>query len=139
LLEKKNVMGASFDFPPDAPRLSPGVRYTFEVLSGNHPAQQAWFELLDSNRAQAVRRELAEIEHEIGPTVSPNSLVTLRAGFLASQGLFHDARLVLVAALAKDPDEPTFHALLGNLYSKVGLPEQAAEAFDEARFLTGGR
>ena len=54
---------------------------------------------------------------------------------LAEQGLFHDARLAVVAALVKDPDEPTLHTLLGHLYQKVGLAQQAAESFDEAQFL----
>lgn len=138
VLERKGVTGARFDYPSDAPRLAPGVRYTFEVIAGNHPAQKAWFELLDPARAQTIRRDLTELESEVGPAVSPNTLVTLRAGLLASNGLLHDARLSLIAALSKDPDEPTFHLLLGNLYGKVDLPEQAAEAFDEARFLMTG-
>jgi hypothetical protein len=138
ILEKKDLIGARLDYPPDAPRLTPGVRYTFHVQAGNHPVQQAWFELLDPARAQAIQRDMMEFEQEVGPTVSPKSLVTLRAGLLASQGLFHDARLALIAALTNDPDEPTLHLLLGNLYNRVGLPEQAAEEFDEARFLMTG-
>ncbi len=138
VLEKKDVTGARFDYPPDAPPLSPGVRYTVQVLSGNHPAQQAWLEVLDSTRAQAIRQDMKELEQTLGPTVSPNTLVTLQAGLLASNGLLHDARASLIAALAKDPEEPTLHFLLGNLYSKLGLAEQAAESYDEARFLVTG-
>jgi len=44
-----------------------------------------------------------------------------------------------LAALEKDRDEPTLHLLLGNLYSQSGLPEQAHQSFDEARFLMGGK
>jgi len=43
-----------------------------------------------------------------------------------------------VAGLSLDPDEPTFHFILGKLYEKAGLPEQAAEALEEVRFLMGG-
>jgi Tfp pilus assembly protein PilF len=57
---------------------------------------------------------------------------------LGADGLVHDARLILVAALTKDPDEPTLHLLLGTLYETTGLRDQAAEAFDEARFLMTG-
>jgi hypothetical protein len=138
VLEKKDVTGARFDYPPDAPPLSPGVRYTVQVLSGSHQAQQAWFEVLDTTRAQGIRQDMKEVEQTLGPSVSPNTLVTLRAGFLANNGLLHDARASITAALAKDPDEPTLHFLLGNLYSKLGLPEQAAESYDEARFLVSG-
>jgi len=135
VLEKKNLTGGRFDYPPDAPPLSPGVRYTIQVLSGNHPAQQAWFEVLDPTRAQAIRRDLEALEQGAGPAVSPNTVVTLRVGYLASNGLIHDSRLSLIAALTKDPDEPTLHLLLAKLYEKSGLPAQAAEEYDEARFL----
>jgi len=135
---ERTVTGARLDFPPDAPSLRPGVRYTIEVVSGNHPVQQAWFEVVEPARAQAIRQDLKELEQAVGPTASPNTLIALRAGFLASQGLLHDARQALVGGLTKDPDEPTFHFLLGKLYEKAGLAEQAAEALDEARFLMSG-
>jgi predicted Zn-dependent protease len=90
---------------------------------------------LDPQRAQAIRRDLTALEQALRSIVSPNSLVALRVGFLAREGLIHDARLSLTAALTKDPDEPTLHLLLGNLYLKAGLPEMAAESFDEAQFL----
>ena len=59
----------------------------------------------------------------------------MRAGLLAREGLLHDARRVVLVALDADRDEPTLHLLLGDLYSRTGLPEQAAESFDEAQFL----
>ena len=101
----------------------------------SHPPQEAHFEVVDAGRAQSIRQDLKEIEAGLGPTVSPNTLTALRVGVLASEGLIHDARLGVLAALAKDPDEPTLHMLLGNLYLSAGLAEQAAESFDEAQFL----
>ena len=106
--------------------------------AGRHPTQEAWFEVREPARAQAIRQDVKELEQAFGRTVSPNTLVALRAGFLARNGLVHDARLILVTALAKDPDEPTLHLLLGKLYETAGLRDQAAEAFDEARFLMTG-
>jgi hypothetical protein len=138
VLEEKDLTGSRFEYPPGAPALTPGVRYTLEVLAGNHPAQRAWFEVVDAARAQVTRQEMQELEQGVGPGVSPKTLVTLRVGYLASKGRVHDARLQLVSALTKDPDEPTFHLLLGKLYEKSGLPEKAAEAYDEARFLLKG-
>ncbi len=138
VIEKRDLTGARFEYSPDAPPLSPGIRYTIQVVSGSHPVQQAWFEVLDQARAQAIRRDMKELEQALGPSVSPNTLAALRAGFLARNGLVHDARLTLVTALAKDPDEPTLHLLLGKLYEQAGLREQAAESFDEARFLMTG-
>jgi len=42
---------------------------------------------------------------------------------------------VVVTALAADRDEPTLHLLLGDLYTRTGLTDLAAESFDEAQFL----
>lgn len=135
VLERKGVVGPRLDYPTDAPALVPGVRYTLEVVPTSGRAQEASFEVLDAARAQAVRQSLHDLEEGLGPGVSPNTSTVVRVGMLAEQGLFHDARLAVVAALAKDPDEPTLHTLLGHLYQKVGLAQQAAESFDEAQFL----
>ncbi len=135
VLERAGVLGARFDYPPGAPPLAPGARYTLQVIAAKLPPQEAWFEVVEAGRAQALRRDLAELEQALGAAAPPNTRVALRAGFLASNGLFHNARLALMEALAKDPDEPTLHLLLANLYGKTGLPDQAAEAYDEAQFL----
>ncbi len=135
VFERVGVPGAHFDYPSEAPHLSPKVRYSFQVLSLGHPPQEAWFELLEPGRAQAIRQDLTWLEQTLGQIVSHNSLVALRFGVLAREGLFHDARLSLTTALARDPDEPTLHLLLGNLYLKTGLPDLAAESYQEAQFL----
>ena len=135
VLERTGVQGGAFAYPAGAPPLAPGVRYTVQVIGTGHPPQEAWFEVVEAARAQAIRRDLAEMELALGPAAPPNTLATLRAGFLASHGLLHNARLILLAALGKDPDEPALHKLLGNLYAKTGLPDQAARAYDEAQFL----
>lgn len=135
VIEKREVTGAHWEYPADAPALSPNVRYTLQVVGANHPPQEAWFEVVDDARARAVAGDLAGLEQELGGSVSPASGAVLRAGLLAREGLFHDARRVVVTALAADRDEPTLHLLLGDLYTRTGLAELAAESFDEARFL----
>ncbi len=135
VLERAGLTGGRFEYPADAAPLAPRVRYTFQVLSSGHPPQEAWFEVLDPSRAATVRQDLSEMEQALGPAVPPNSLAALRAGFLAREGLFHEARLVLVAALTRDPDEPALHRLLGDVYTRSSLPDQAAESYDEANFL----
>ncbi len=42
---------------------------------------------------------------------------------------------MVVAALAADRDEPTLHLLLGDIYTRTGLTDLAAESFDEANYL----
>lgn len=141
VLEKKGVVGPRWDYPPDAPPLASGVRYTVEVAPASGRTQETSFEVLDASRAQAVRESLKELEDGLGAGTSPNTVTVVRVGLLAEQGLFHDARLAVLAALAKDADEPVLHTLLGHLYQKIGLAQQAAEAFDEAQFLltSGGK
>ncbi len=137
LLDRRGVVGGRFEYPAEAPRLTAGHRYTITVAADRGTPQEAHFEVLDAARADAVRRRLAEAEQGLGGSVSPNTLAALRAGMLAEEGLLHDARLAVVRALAQDPDEPALHTLLGNLYAKAGLHDQAAAEYDEAKFLLG--
>jgi hypothetical protein len=135
VLERKGVVGARFAYPADAPALRPGIRYRLQVEALGHPPHEAWFEIVPPARAEAVRQELRELEEGLGPSVPPSSLAAVKAGALAADGLLHDARLAVLSALARDPDEPTLHVLLGNLYLRTGLPHLAAESLDEAEFL----
>jgi hypothetical protein len=136
VVEKREVTGARWEYPADAPALSPGVRYTLQVTAAGHPTQDAWFEVVDAERARAVASDLAGLEQELGPSISPTSRAVLQAGLLAREGFLHDARRVVVTALAADRDEPTLHLLLGDLYTRTGLTELAAESFDEAQYLS---
>jgi hypothetical protein len=135
VLERKGVIGARLTYPADAPRLKPGVRYHLQVETEGSKPTDAWFEIMDEARAAEVRESLKQLEASLGTRVSPSSLAAVRVGALAADELYHDARLVVLAALAKDPDEPALHMLLGNLYLKTGLPRLAAQSLDEAQFL----
>ncbi len=139
VLERAGVTGARFDYPADAPALQPGLRYTFRVITEGQPPEAAWFEVVSPERTREVRQSLVVLEQEAGPATPANTLVALRAGFLAQQGLLHEARRAVLVALEKNRDEATLHLLLGNLYAQSGLPEQAHQSFDEARFLMGGQ
>jgi hypothetical protein len=135
VVDRREVAGARWTYPSDAPALTPGVRYTLQVVSGSQPAQEAWFEVVDAERARAVASDLAGLEQELGGSVSPTSRAVLKAGLLAREGFLHDARSVVVAGLAADRDEPTLHLLLGDIYTRTGLTDLAAESFDEANYL----
>ena len=135
VIERRQVGGVRWEYPADAPALAPGVRYTLQVAASGHPPQEVWFELADAARARAIAGDVAGLEQELGVSVSPTSRAVLRAGLLAREGFLHDARRVVVAALVTDPDEPTLHLLLGDLYTRTGLTDLAAESFDEAQYL----
>lgn len=138
VFERTNLVATRFQYPPSAPPLTAGIRYRFQLLPPWGPPQDVWFELVDPDRAHTIRHELRDLEDAFAPPLSPASLVTLRAGFLAANALLHDARRSLMEELARQPDEPTLHFLLGNLYARQGLRSEAMESFAESKFLLSG-
>jgi hypothetical protein len=135
VVERREVKGPRWEYPADAPALTPNMRYTLQVTAAGQPTQEVWFEVVDATRARAVADDLTALEQELGAAVPPTSKAVMRAGLLAREGLLHDARRVVVAALDADRDEPTLHLLLGDLYTRTGLADLAAASFDEAQFL----
>jgi hypothetical protein len=135
VIERREVTGPRWEYPADAPALVPNTRYTLQITAGAQPMQEAWFEVVDAARARAVADDLTALDQELGSAAPATSKAVMRAGLLAREGLLHDARRVVVAALDADRDEPTLHLLLGDLYTRTGLTELAAESFDEAQFL----
>jgi Flp pilus assembly protein TadD len=118
----------------------PGVRYSVRVTPHvDHSPQEAWFELAGPERTREVRAALALLKQELASTTSPNTVAALQAGYLANTGLLDEARRLVVAALTRDPDEPTLHLILGNVYAQTGLTRQARQSYDEARFLMRSR
>jgi len=138
VLERADLTATRFEYPKDAPPLAPGVRYRFQLLPTWHPPQEVWFELVDPDHARTIRHDLQQMDAALPGEPSAATAVILRAGFLAQRGLLHDARLHVSDALARQPDEPTLHFLLGELSARQGLSQEAMEAFAEARFLLGG-
>jgi hypothetical protein len=132
IFRRDGLRGEAYTYPAQAPRLDPGARYNVRVSSGRRSSGEVWFEVLDSGRATAVRTDLVELEEVLKGVGSPSARVTVRAGFLASQGLLHDARQAVVVALRDNPDEPALLILLGNLYSDTGLPELASVYYARA-------
>lgn len=138
VLERANLAATRFEYPKDAPPLAAGVRYRFQLLRAWQPPQDVWFEVVDPRTAREIRDHLLDLEEALGPTAPAATRATLRAAFLAHNGLLHDARLEIVEELARQPDEPSLHCLLGDLYARQGLPEEAMESFAEARSVTEG-
>jgi hypothetical protein len=131
---ERAVVGSRLTYPDGAPALAPGARYAVDVIAEGQRPERAAFEVLGAERAQEIARDLAELE-AIGPGASPTSTAVVRAGYLAEQGLFHEAREVVVLALRADPEQAALHLLLGNIYDRTGLPSQAGLAFAEAEWL----
>ena len=136
LLERAGVTGGRVVYPADAPALAPGGVYTLVLFAGPTRVDETRFEVAARPRAEAVTEDLRQVDEVLGPEVSPSSRAVLRTGVLASRGFLHDAREVVMAALAADASQPSLHALLGDLYARTGLPREAEEAHERARALS---
>ena len=88
------------------------------------------FSLLTTKEIQTIHEKLSALDTTEG--LSKNSLSILKASFLISEELYHDARELLIEALNVDPQEPTLHFLLGEIYQNTGLENLAREEFTEA-------
>ena len=82
-----------------------------------------------------MRADVSVLEQSFEPTDTATTRVILRTGLLASNGLMHDARKQVIEALAATPDDPALYTLLGALYERTGLRQQAATAYQEAQIL----
>ena len=82
---------------------------------------------------RAITGRLSELNSISG--ASKTTLAVLKANFLMSKELFHDAREILNEAIAADSDEPTLRFVLAELYDKIGLKSLANEEYSEAEFL----
>ncbi len=123
-------------YPSTAPTLAPGGRYVWELETREHGVQAAQFEVASLTDAAAVRDSLALLTPANAKGYTPATLSLMRAGLLFQQRFYADARRELEAGIATSPEEPTLHLLLGHVYDRIGLKQQAANAFDEAEALS---
>ncbi|MFQ5830453.1 MAG: tetratricopeptide repeat protein [Candidatus Methylomirabilia bacterium] len=136
LWEQANLSRQPLSYPATAPALRAGTRYAWELKAKGHPTQRAHFELVAASEAARIEDALGLLQPSTLSGYPRNTLVLMRAGLLFEQGLYHEARRELLAAMASDPDEPSLHHLLGHLYEGVGLKDLAAQEFQEAQFLS---
>ncbi len=134
--EQANLPRVPLAYPSNAPPLTPGVTYQWELEARGYPLQRGSFTLLAPEQIVAIRDTLRTLEPAALPGYPKNTVSLMRAAFLFEQALFTEARRELVAAIAADPDEPTLHLLLGQIYERMGLMVLAAEEYDEAQFLS---
>ena len=129
----ENISLTQIKYPPSAPRLKPGVDYTWAIEKKGFAVEKARFQLLAPAEIKTVKEELASLQNAAG--VPKTTAAILKAGLLASRELYHDAREVLAEAAKGDPDEPTLHFLLADVYEKTGLKDMASEEYSESDFL----
>jgi hypothetical protein len=139
LWEQADLRSRPLPYPTSAPALQPGVRYLWQLEVEGQPVQQAEFEILSPADAARVRESLDILVPASLPGYPASSVAIMRAGYLLRDGLNAEARRELLTALVRDPDEPTLHMLLGQVYDTIGLAELAQREYIEARDLSARR
>lgn len=129
----ENIARTRLRYPPSAPRLRPGVEYSWSIQKEGFPVRRARFTILTPAEAAPIRERLTLLDEAGG--VSRNTRAILKANYLLSLELYYESREILASAVRADPDEPTVHRLLGEVYEKTGLRKLARKEYEEAQFL----
>ncbi len=133
--ERGDIPRRPLTYPATAPPLTPDARYSWTLEAPGHPAQRVDFFVVSEADAARVRSALADLTPAALGGEDGSPLALMRAGLFLQEGLHAEARRELLAAVARDPDEPTLRQLLGYVYDRMALPDLAAQEFDEAEFL----
>jgi hypothetical protein len=123
---------AGLAYPDSAPKLTPGVRYRWEVRMPDTLPERAQFEILTDSEWQRIKGQLAEVKVAGSATTATLARVSL----LFQERLYQSALEELQTAIAADKAEPNLQFMLGHVYDRMGLREQAAAAFDIAQKLS---
>jgi len=130
----ENIALTQIKYPASAPRLMPGVEYSWSIEKKSFPPEKVRFKILTPEEAKPVQEQLKSLESAGG--IPKTTRAILKANLLISHELFYEAREILTEAVAADPDEPAIHLLLGETYDKTGLKSLALDEYGEAQFLS---
>jgi hypothetical protein len=133
----ENIALTQIKYPSTAAVLQPGIEYSWTLEKKGFLPEKASFKLVSMEEAKSIRDRLSSLQQN--SATSRTTLAIIKANLLMSNELFYDARELLVDGLKSDPDEPTLHFLMGELYDKTGLKNLAAEEYGEAQFLRKGQ
>lgn len=133
LWSAENISLTQIKYPASAPRLKPDVEYSWVIEKKDFTVEKVRFQLLPPAEVKSVQDEMAALQN--APGVPKTTQAILKAGLFYSRALYYDAREALIEAVKADPDEPTLHFLLADVYEKTGLKDLAAEEYSESDFL----
>jgi hypothetical protein len=133
----ENIALTHAAYPSSAPVLRPGVSYSWSVERRGAPPEKTAFRIVSAEEARGVQEQLTALS--ASANLSKTTSAILKGSFLISRELFYDAREILLEAAKADPDEPTLHFLLGEVYEKTGLKSLAQEEYSEAQLLSTKR
>jgi hypothetical protein len=137
LWERQDLEKRPLNYPGDAPGLTPGTSYVWELETKEYGVRTARFETASTDDAASVRDALSVLTPATATGYSAATLTLMRAGLLFERQFYADARRELETGIAAFPDEPTLHLLLAHVYDRIGLKQLAAQSFDAAESLNG--
>lgn len=130
----ENVATTQIAYPASAPALKPGESYAWSAERRGAPAEKATFKIANSDDSRSLQEQIAAVDANTG--LSKTTAAVLKGNMLIAREHYYDAREILLNAAKADPDEPTLHFLLGEVYDKTGLKSLAQEEFSEAQLLS---
>lgn len=130
----ENISTTQIAYPSSAPLLKPGEAYSWSAERRGAPAEKAAFKITGSDESRSLQEQIAAID--ANTALSKTTGAILKGNMLIAREHYYDAREILLAAVKADPDEPTLHFLLGEVYDKTGLKTLAQEEFSEAQLLS---
>lgn len=133
--ERADVDRKPLAYPSNAPTLTPGARYTWELSTREHAPLQASFDVAPAADLARVAEAIGVLTPATAGDYPPATLALLRASLLFQETFYADARRELLQAIAAAPEEATLHLLLGHVYDRTGLKQLASSEFDEAETL----
>ena len=136
-LWRATAQGAELPYPEAQPPLGAEVGYLIQVTARMaqaeqpRPSEPVLVTVLSAAKVEQVSQFEAQIE---GLGLSGESARFLRAAYYADQELYGEAIAALVS-LAEETSAPLAHRLLGDVYLDVGLDDEAAQSYRQAREL----
>lgn len=134
-LWSRDLKGTTLDYPSDAPPLTAGADYLWEVRAlddhGEKRHEESFFHVLATDDASSVRGSLDKIRDSAGGAESP-ACHFLCGSYLFGRGLYRDAAGHFEALSRISPESSAPHEALGNVYRAVGLMDLAAAEYQRA-------
>jgi hypothetical protein len=135
LWERRSPAGR-LAYPADAQALERGHAYVWTVEGENlfeHAKSPGTaFSVLSPEETQSVAEQEEHWKQMIGSDETNTTLRLLLGAYYDRQGLLMDAITQFQQIAATNPDAPLPHEILGRLYEKVGLKDQAIRELQNA-------
>lgn len=122
----------NFEYPKNATNLGKAQVYLWEVEGKGLDPQRIQFEIADEGRVEALQTALSLFDAKVWKDYPTTSIALLKAAVFIEQGLYADARQLLLQAVTSDEANPLPHAMLKQIYEKQAMYDLAKEERENA-------